>query len=373
MKEIKTGRLTIGGKARILLYFGYDREIFRIVRTIPGAAYSYSQNTWHIAFTQANLNRLVELFRDTAVLDLSGIRAAPSSSSRPVYIDPMLVPLDDSDRKMLKQMNEWMTFRRYSYNTIRTYTEIVAIFLRFIKPGTVSDELGDRFIRFTNEYILYKRLSQSYQNQAINALRLFYRFILKLEFEPGQLMRPRREHKLPNVLSKEEVKKILAVTHNKKHKAMLSLIYACGLRRGELLSLRPADIDSRRGLLVIRLAKGKRDRIVPISDKIVELLRDYYREYHPKTWLFEGIQRGTPYDERSLQLVLRKAVDLAGIMKPVTLHWLRHSYATHLLEAGVDLRYIQEILGHKSSKTTEIYTHVSTNSIQKIRSPYDDL
>lgn len=159
---------------------------------------------------------------------------------------------------------------------------------------------------------------------------------------------------------------------NLKHRAMLSLMYACGLRRGELLALTITSIDSKRKLILIKQAKGKKDRIVPLSEKLLSMLREYYLAYRPQHWLFEGQTKGQ-YDERSIGSVMRAAVEKSGIKKPVTLHWLRHSYATHLLEAGTDLRYIQELLGHKSSKTTEIYTHVSTNNLQKIKSPFDDL
>ena len=154
---------------------------------------------------------------------------------------------------------------------------------------------------------------------------------------------------------------------------MLSLIYSCGLRCGELLALKPEHIDSKRGIVLIKQGKGKKDRIAPLSIKIVAILRNYYTLYKPKIYLFEGQEIGKPYDNRSLQQVLKQALVKAKISKPVTLHWLRHSYATHLLENGTDLRYIQEILGHKSSKTTEIYTHVSTKSVQKIISPFDSL
>ena len=188
-----------------------------------------------------------------------------------------------------------------------------------------------------------------------------------------QIERPRSEHKLPNVLSKEEIATILTASKNVKHKTMLSLIYACGLRRSELLNLVPTDVDSKRHILIIRNAKGKKDRIVPISDKLIEMLRAYYIMYKPKKWLFEGQNVHEQYSETSLQKVLKMAVETALINKPVTLHWLRHSYATHLLESGVDLRYIQELLGHNSSKTTEIYTHVTEKSLQKIKSPFDDL
>ncbi len=191
--------------------------------------------------------------------------------------------------------------------------------------------------------------------------------------EVESIHRPKGEKKLPNVLSKEEVKLILNAHHNIKHKTMLSLIYSCGLRRGELLNLKPADIDSKRNLILIKQSKGKKDRIVPLSPKILEMLRSYYICYKPKTWLFEGRNENEPYDERSLSNVLKQALTKSNIQKPVSLHWLRHSYATHLLESGTDLRFIQELLGHSSSRTTEIYTHVSTKSLQQIKSPFDDL
>jgi integrase/recombinase XerD len=167
------------------------------------------------------------------------------------------------------------------------------------------------------------------------------------------IQRPRREKRLPNVLSKDEVKSILEAPNNLKHRAMLSLIYACGLRRSELLNLTLKDILSDRGLLFIRQSKGKKDRVVPISIKLIEMLRDYYKAFKPKTWLFEGQFPNTKYSEKSLENVLKQSLSKAKITKKVSLHWLRHSYATHLLENGTDLRYIQELLGHSSSRTTD--------------------
>lgn len=281
--------------------------------------------------------------------------------------------ITDNQTLKVEELRRWMSYRRYSQSTIKTYTEMVRTFLSFINKHGRGRDVGDGIQKFTNEYILPRKLSFSYQNQLINAMKLFYKEIIHGDFNIDTIMRPKREYKLPNVLSKEEVKLLLSGLRNVKHRAMLSVIYACGLRRGELLNLKPSDIDSIRGLLIIRQAKGRRDRVVPVSLKIIELLRDYYRQYRPKVWLFEGEKPGMQYDERSLQQVLKKAIFLAKIKKPVTLHWLRHSYATHLHESGVDIRYIQEILGHKSSRTTEIYTHVSARSIQLIRSPFDDL
>jgi integrase/recombinase XerD len=160
---------------------------------------------------------------------------------------------------------------------------------------------------------------------------------------------------------------------NEKHRVILSVIYGCGLRRSEVIMLEPRDIDRDRMLLSVRQSKGFKDRVVPISAKLVKMVDEYLKRYRPVVYVFEGQYQGTNYSATSIEKVFRMACEKAGIKKNITLHGLRHSYATHLLEAGTDLRYIQELLGHKSSKTTEIYTHVTEKSIQKIRSPFDDL
>lgn len=226
---------------------------------------------------------------------------------------------------------------------------------------------------FNKDYIINRRYSASFQSGVINAVKLFFSNRLNRKLEPELIERPKQPRILPHVLPKEEVKAILQAHQNIKHRAMLSLIYACGLRRGELLNLRIEDIDSKRGLLRINKGKGNKDRLVPISAKMVALLREYYRYEKPKEYLFEGEKQGEKYSEGSIQKVLKSALKKAKISKPATLHWLRHSYATHLLESGTDLRFIQELLGHNSSKTTEIYTHVSQKSLQNIKSPFDDL
>jgi integrase/recombinase XerD len=246
-------------------------------------------------------------------------------------------------------------------------------FLIFYREKAIAEISNEDVIIYNNEYILKNNLSASYQNQIVNAIKLFFQTIRETKMMVDKIHRPKRSKLLPNVLSKEEIKLILNAHSNIKHKTMLSLIYSCGLRRSELLNLKPADIDSKRGIVIIRQSKGKKDRIAPLSPKILDMLREYYIGFKPKTWLFEGQNENTKYDERSLSNVLKQALTKSRINKPVSLHWLRHSYATHLLESGTDLRYIQELLGHSSSKTTEIYTHVSTKSIQQIKSPFDDL
>jgi integrase/recombinase XerD len=287
--------------------------------------------------------------------------------------NPVLSPLTEEHKLHLEKFNQYLLSKRYSPSTIKTYKETVSTFLRFFSSKPISEINHNDLIVFNNQYIIQKNLSNSYQNQVVNALKLFFQIIENKKIVVELLHRPRREKKLPNVLSKEEVKAILEAPKNIKHQAMLSLIYACGLRRGELLNLTLKDIQSNRNLLLIRQAKGKKDRVVPISPKLIELLRSYYKEWKPITWLFEGQFPNTQYSAKSLESVLKQSLTKAKIGKPVSLHWLRHSYATHLLENGTDLRYIQELLGHRSSKTTEIYTHVSTSIIKMIKSPFDDL
>lgn len=266
-----------------------------------------------------------------------------------------------------------MESHRYPETTIRTYTGMATTFLRFLSPKEASEYTSDDLVRLVDEYILPEGLSYSYQNQMVSAVKKFYGKIYRSIIDPGEFTRPRPQHRLPNVLSKEEVKRILDAPVNEKHRAMLSLIYACGLRRSELIELVPGDLERDRKLLRIRQSKGFKDRVVPLSEKVIQMIDLYITHYRPGRYLFEGQYRGNRYSASSLDKIFKEANKRAGLKKEVTLHGLRHSYATHLLESGTDLRYIQELLGHRSSRTTEIYTHVTTKSIQKIRSPFDDL
>ena len=342
----KAQLITHKGEKRIAILFDKDARLIARIKTFEDARWSASKGFWHLPDTIENRNR----FR------------IPST---PV--------LSDEGIQELRKFKHWLQSKRYSDNTIKTYGEALKSFLTFFNHKSVFAITNDDVIVYTIEYILKNRLSSSYQNQLVNAIKLYFKTIHNEILVIDKIHRPQREKVLPNVLSKVEVKQILSAHTNLKHKVMLSMIYSCGLRRSELLNLRPNDIDSKRNIVIIRQSKGKKDRITPLSPKILEMLRNYYIEYKPKTWLFEGQNKGEQYSEQSLQSILKQALKKTKITKPVTLHWLRHSYATHLLESGTDLRYIQELLGHNSSKTTEIYTHVSTKSIQQIKSPFDEL
>jgi len=332
-------------ESRIAVYFDKKKEYIARIKQLPDARWSYRLMAWHV----------------------------PDNADNRQRFNIFIPELDAEKIRKIEQFSRWLQSRRYSDNTVKSYTDALKSFLLFHHEKRMEDLSNDDLIAYNNDYILKNEFSASYQNQVVNAVKLFFRTVENKRMDEVLIHRPKREKKLPNVLSKEEVKLILNAHSNIKHKAMLSLIYSCGLRCSELLALKPVHIDSKRNILIIKQAKGKKDRIVPLSDKILALLREYYKAYKPKAYLFEGQNAGQAYDDRSLQQVLKQALQKVGITKPVTLHWLRHSYATHLLENGTDLRYIQELLGHNSSKTTEIYTHVSTKSIQNIKSPFDDL
>jgi integrase/recombinase XerD len=336
------------GSPRIAVYFEKNAALIAHIKTFEDARWSASNKYWHLPDTEANRLHFNLPLAHTLVPNAEGIAS-------------------------IETFKRYLLSKRYSPNTINTYSEALKSFLTFCNTKAVKDITNEDVILYNNDYILKHNLSSSYQNQIVNAIKLYFKIVKETSIEIDKIHRPKREKTLPNVLSKEEIKAILEAPKNLKHKAMLSMIYSCGLRRSELLNLKPNDIDSKRNVVIIRQSKGKKDRITPLSPKILELLRDYYKGYSPKTFLFEGQEKNTQYSARSLEEVLKKSIKLATINKPVTLHWLRHSYATHLLESGTDLRYIQELLGHNSSKTTEIYTHVSTKNIQQIKSPFDDL
>jgi integrase/recombinase XerD len=359
-------------KEIVQVLFERNEEITRLLRSKMQLRWSKTMNCWYVPFSKTLSNELFQLLRGIAYLNDKDLKK--EALPEPVHALSNLEAgvLNIEGIKKVEELKGWMRSKRYSESTISTYTDALRAFLKYCnKP--VSNISNQDLISFNNEYILANKLSASFQNQVVNAVKLFLRIVENKKIDVELIHRPKRAKVLPNVLSKEEVRLILNAHNNLKHKVMLSLIYSCGLRCGELLSLKPEHIDSKRNLLLIKQAKGRKDRIVPLSTKIIDMLRQYFISCKPQVYLFEGQKKGEPYDVSSLQKVLKQSLEKVSINKPVTLHWLRHSYATHLLENGTDLRYIQEILGHSRSTTTEIYTHVSTKSIQNIVSPFDYL
>ncbi|MBL7997832.1 MAG: tyrosine-type recombinase/integrase [Candidatus Kapabacteria bacterium] len=263
-----------------------------------------------------------------------------------------------------------MEMQRYSPATIKTYRNNIRVFVNYFIPANPTDLTDEQLQEFIYVMVNERSISQEYQKSLLGAIKLFYNLCFNRNIRIEHLYPKRKESKLPVVFSTAEVKSILDGTTNLKHKAILSTIYGCGLRISELLHLRIADVDSKRMILTIRAGKGKKDREVMLSPKLLELLREYYKEYRPTNFMFEG-QGGGAYTARSVQNLLKQAMYRAQISKDASIHTLRHSFATHLLEAGTDLRFIQELLGHSHIKTTTLYTHVSSVAKSKIPSPLD--
>lgn len=331
--------------------FPYHPQFVQKIKTIDGHRWHPEEKHWSFPNTDGTLKKNLKIFE-----------------REKVEIDPALQPKGEGEFERLRRE---LLSRKYSYKTVKAYIYFNRDFLNF--TGKNLSEIDDNDIKNYLSHLAEKKQSAtSTLNQAINALKFYYGTILKRKFI-YEVKRPRKDKMLPIVLSKEEVAKILSFIKNIKHKAILMLVYSAGLRVGEVVKLKPEDIDSKRMLVFIKGAKGRKDRYTMLSEKALEVLREYWKEYRPQKWLFLGQNKERHITTRTVEKIFSNACNDAGILKEVTVHSLRHSFATHLLESGVDLRYIQEILGHKSSKTTEIYTHVSTKDISKIKSPLDSL
>ncbi|PJR04033.1 tyrosine-type recombinase/integrase [Avrilella dinanensis] len=274
--------------------------------------------------------------------------------------------------KKIEIFRQLLEIKRYSVNSIETYVNAFRQFLLHFK-GQDVDVLTERQIeQYINQQVTERKISVSYQKQLVAAIKFWYLGVLDRKITLNYLYPDRPEFKIPVVFSQQEIKKMLGICENIKHKAILATIYSCGLRLSELTSLMIKDVDSKAMTVTIRQGKGNRDRVVVLSEKLLFLLRDYFKEYKPKEYLFEG-QSGGKYSERSVQQVLKQILAKANIKTKGSVHTLRHSYATHLIEQGTDVRFVQELLGHKNIKTTMIYTHLTDATKRKIKSPLDNL
>jgi len=275
-------------------------------------------------------------------------------------------------QEVLEQFKQLIAIENYSEQTQRTYYSAIKLFLEHLEKLSlekVSDkEIRDYLYLCTDE----RKYSYSSMKQVIASIRFLYQKVLVKPIPEALNLRLRKPSTSPTVLSQQDIAKLIEATSNLKHKTILFLIYSAGLRLNELLELRIGDIDSEAMRIHIKSGKGKKDRYIMLSENVLVLLRKYYITYKPQDYIFEG-QKGGKYSPKSVQSIFKKSLKQAGIKKKATVHTLRHSFATHLLDDGTDIRYIQELLGHKRLETTQIYTHVSSYSINKIKSPADKL
>ncbi len=266
----------------------------------------------------------------------------------------------------------WMMIKRYSPATIKTYVGLLTVFQQFAGHTPIQELDSSALLRCVLRIVEDKQYTYSSHKQLISAIALYLKEMHRRVIDFGPVYPTRRPQPLPDILSVPEVKAILSASRNLKHQTMLTLVYALGLRSGELIQLKITDIDSERKVVHLKGAKGKKDRFLPLSDRLRDLLRTYYLKYQPHEYLFNG-QNHPTYSPQSLRKVFGSACQKAAIRKKVTLHSLRHAYATHLLEAGTDVRVIQQLLGHNSIRTTMIYTRIAASNLMKVPSPLDFL
>ncbi len=331
--------------------FEYDTDLVNRVRTIPGSKFNWDKKIWVIPAAYGK----IEILRTYFPLPTNLVLRQFNTSN--VY---------------RKKYREVLKLKRYSINTQRAYLAAFEGFLEYYSGKDIDsltdNDAGTYFVYLVTE----RRVSPAVQKQAINSVKFYFEKVLNRPVSHFPYKRPKKEKHLPVILSKEEISALIKAVRNLKHRTIIMVIYSAGLRLSELLNLKIDDIDFERMLIHVVSGKGKKDRYTILSERLTEVLQQYMYAYRPSLYLFEG-QYGGSYSAKSVQNIVKKGVLAAGISKHATVHTLRHSFATHLLENGTDLRYIKELLGHQSSKTTEIYTHVSKKSIGKIRSPLENI
>ncbi|HKJ42022.1 MAG TPA: tyrosine-type recombinase/integrase [Sunxiuqinia sp.] len=365
----------------VLLRFDYNVELAKRIKQLEEARWSQTMKSWYIPEKLFDLHSLFEAFRRVAWVDYSGLKKTNTEQPprklipvKPRYnLKTIKSQLSPEVRAQIQSFKKWMEQKRYAENTITSYVHQLEIFFGYYASNSPEAISNGDITRFNTEFIMKHGLSSTFQNQTVSALKLFYEKNYNRQLNIEAIERPLKAKPLPKVFSKPDLEKFFHAITNPKHKMAMKMIYACGLRRSELVNLQLWHIDSKRKLLYIIKSKGKKDRVIPLPDSLLGQIREYYHSHHPQKFLIEGQFPGRALTASSLQKVFEKALERSRINKPYTIHCLRHSIATHLLENGTSLRLIQVLLGHKSSKTTEIYTHVSNQSLKNIKNPFDDL
>ncbi len=375
LKRITLKHLVIDKKKMIGLKFYPDKVLQALIKQLPNVKWLTESDQAIIPNSAKNLSTIYATFKGVAFVDgkyfyRNKPLTNPVSPAKQVTLSSFLHRTTNPDyRNCPREYIEKLVLKKYSISTAKTYISLFEGFINYYKAIDLM-QLSEDHIR---QYLLVqieKGKSESSINQIINSIKFYYEMVLNMPNRFYYIERPRKKEKLPEVLSKQEVNRILSNTNNIKHKCILSVIYSAGLRVSELINLKMSDIDSTRMVIRIEDAKGGKDRYTLLSKNVLIDLRYYFKQYRPKVHLFEGLH-DRPYSATSVLKILKKASAKAGIKKMVKTHMLRHSFATHLLEQGTDLRAIQTLLGHSNISTTEIYTHVANTIMKGIRNPLD--
>ncbi|MFK7906886.1 MAG: tyrosine-type recombinase/integrase [Chitinophagales bacterium] len=364
---------------RLLVLIPHERQDWvKAIKTVVGRMWHPEQKFWTVPYTKDTLTKLHDLFGKELELSFNpkatipNIYIAPPKKEKPKAKKKAKEKLLLKHPEALVALEQKLMLKRYSFATIRSYKSHFSFFLlqyNDTKPEDISEQ---QIIEYILLQIEERKISESTQNSIINSIKFYYESVLGNSRKVYKIPKPKKSKQLPNVLSEQEVVKLIKVVDNLKHKCILLLIYSAGLRRSEVINLKVKDIQKARNYVFVKGGKGKKDRYTLLSEKVLRYLRAYYKEQKPVDWLFEG-QYGGQYSPTSVQKIFTAAKLKSKVNSYATVHTLRHSFATHLLERGVDLRYIQKLLGHDSIKTTEIYTHITKKGMEKLQSPLDNL
>lgn len=372
-------RFYINGTLQVAIIFPFSLEVKDLVKRFP-CRYAPQEKIWYTLYRAGVVQALFNYLQPYGYVDYTAFkkeRGEDAEMQRRLHearpqkpdLERQVPPRHREDFEHYQRM---LRVKNYAPSTQKTYESMVRLFLAQFAEADLSLLDHEMLNRFVHNYFVVHQYSVSTQRQFISALKLFYAKRLHQNLNLDAIDTPRKVKPLPKVFSKEEIAALIRAIPNEKHRLAISLQYACGLRVGELLALKVEHLHFDRKVLLVVQSKGGKDRRLPLSEGIIAALRSYLKHYRPKSYVLAGGSGGS-YSASSINAILKEAAQGIGIERKVNSHMLRHSYATHLLEAGTDLRYVQELLGHRSSKTTEIYTHVSTKMLQNIKSPFDDL
>lgn len=370
-------RLRKRNEREILLEGPYDERWVKRVKQLSFRRWDPYEMAWVIPYSTDSLQQLLRLFHglslviDDSLLEESDILSEYAYKFMPIRLETIELEQSSWTTRVQRQLMIRLRLKGYSAQTMRTYSSHVERFYRFYayhRHVHVHDLLA-----VYCEKLMGEERSHTYVNQAISAIKLFFQQVCGLTEGTFAYVRPKKKRQLPNVLSMKDVKRLLDRVRNAKHRTILLLTYSSGLRVSEVVRLKFGDLDAERRTLLVRQGKGRKDRLTVLSEHAFTAVQAYVERYKPDKWLFPGQNFNSPISVRSVQKMFEKALADSGIQKDVSLHSLRHSFATHLLEGGIDIRYIQELLGHRNVQTTEIYTHVATKNIKNIKSPFDTM
>lgn len=360
----------------LMIDLAWDHKAIGLIKGVPGRKYHKGERCWLIPSTEnavACLEQLCKRENFQLSKDLGARELRPASKVSSKKPDQRWFRgLATAESLVMEEYAESLFRQYYSYNTIKTYVRYFRHFLQHHGAERIINLGKGELINYFDFWV-QKEVADSSINQVINAIKYYYEKVLgrpKMKFDWA---RPRKRTRLPEVMSRGEVRQLFSQVKNPKHLALLMTTYATGLRASEVTRLRLSDLSPERGTIRVIRGKGNRDRTVMLSPELWPILSAYIEQYKPKEWLFEGRDPSEPYAVRSLQSIVQKARKKAGLRKTISTHTLRHSFATHLLESGTDVRLIQELLGHANIETTLRYTHVSARQLSKVISPLDDL